>query len=57
MMIHYPDIAKTAQAQIDEVVGTNRLPTFEDRSSLPFVECILKETFRYGILLFAVIPS
>lgn len=52
MMIHHPDIAKTAQAQIDEVVGTNRLPTFEDRSSLPLVECILKETLRYGVLPF-----
>jgi len=45
-MILYPEIQKKAQAQLDEVVGRDRLPTFEDRSKLPLLENILLEVFR-----------
>lgn len=43
----YPDAQKRAQAEIDAVIGTDRLPTFEDRSSLPYVEAVLRETLRW----------
>jgi cytochrome P450 len=46
-MLH-PDAQKRAQAEIDAVVGTERLPTFEDRSSLPYVEAVLRETLRWN---------
>jgi cytochrome P450 len=36
-----------AQAEIDAVVGPNRLPTFEDRDSLPYIEAICKELYRW----------
>jgi hypothetical protein len=45
-MVLYPDVQRRAQAEIDLVVG-NRLPTFEDRASLPYVESILRETMRW----------
>ncbi|KAJ7885479.1 cytochrome P450 1A2 [Mycena olivaceomarginata] len=35
-----------AQKEIDSVVGDLRLPKFEDRGNLPFVEAVLQETFR-----------
>jgi hypothetical protein len=35
-----------AQREIDSVVGDQRLPEFEDRERLPFVECIVQETLR-----------
>ena len=47
-MMHNPAAQQKAQEEIDKVVGTERLPGFNDRESLPFVECILKETMRYG---------
>jgi len=28
------------------VVGHDRLPTFDDRSALPYIEGIIKETLR-----------
>ncbi|KAG2353180.1 cytochrome P450 [Suillus spraguei] len=46
-MVLYPDVQKRAQAEIDSVVGRDRLPTFEDRESLPYIEAILRETFRW----------
>ncbi|KAJ7171662.1 cytochrome P450 [Mycena crocata] len=43
----YPYVQAKAQAEMDGVVGMDRLPTFEDRSSLPYVEALCKELFRW----------
>jgi hypothetical protein len=47
-MILYPECQAQAQAEIDSVIGSEHLPEFSDRASLPYVECILQETLRYG---------
>jgi len=46
-MVLYPDVQRRAQAEIDSVIGGDRLPTFEDRASLPYIESILRETLRW----------
>ncbi|KAG1845247.1 cytochrome P450 [Suillus tomentosus] len=46
-MVLYPDVQKRAQAEIDSVVGKERLPTFEDRASLPYIDAVLRETWRW----------
>ncbi|KAG6910304.1 hypothetical protein DXG01_011701 [Tephrocybe rancida] len=46
-MIKFPEAQKRAQAEIDEVIGNKRLPTFEDRASLPYVEGLFREIFRW----------
>lgn len=46
-MTLYPEAQKKAQAEIDAVVGRNRLPTLADRASLPYVEALVKEVFRW----------
>ncbi|KAF7374576.1 O-methylsterigmatocystin oxidoreductase [Mycena sanguinolenta] len=46
-MALYPDIQKKAQTEIDTVIGTDRLPKFEDRPSLPFVEALYREVMRW----------
>lgn len=46
-MLLHPDAQKRAQAELDSVVGRERLPTFADRAALPYVEAIVKETFRW----------
>ncbi|EMD36008.1 hypothetical protein CERSUDRAFT_96232 [Gelatoporia subvermispora B] len=38
---------RQAQAEIDSIVGTDRLPTIEDKSSLPYVGALIKETMRW----------
>ena len=42
-----PDAQKEARDEIDAVVGRERLPTFEDRPRLPFVDAICKEVLRW----------
>jgi len=46
-MVLHPDIQAKAQADIDRVVGKDRLPDFDDRPALPYVEAILRETLRW----------
>ncbi len=46
MMIH-PEIQRKAREEIDRVIGTQRLPTFEDRKSLPYVGAIVDEALRW----------
>ena len=38
---------RRAQAEIDAVVGRNRLPTFADAPRLPYVRAIMKEILRW----------
>lgn len=47
-----PTALQKAQAEIDAVIGPSRLPTFEDRSSLPYVDAVVKEVLRWH----AVVP-
>ena len=50
-MVLHPEIQKKAQAEIDAVVGHDRLPDFNDRPSLPYIDRIVQETLRYVHLL------
>ncbi|KAJ7446928.1 cytochrome P450 [Mycena galericulata] len=42
----HPSAQKKAQAEIDRVVGTDRLPNFGDRENLPYVEGLYLEVMR-----------
>ena len=46
-MLLNPDVQARAHAEIDSVVGIARLPVFEDRRSLPYIDAILRETLRW----------
>ncbi|KAJ7284427.1 cytochrome P450 [Mycena rebaudengoi] len=48
MMCRNPDIQRTAQREIDSLLGEDNTPRMEDVSMLPFVECIMKEIFRFS---------
>ncbi|KAI0057801.1 cytochrome P450 [Artomyces pyxidatus] len=52
----YPDVQRKAQAEIDAVTGGRRLPAFEDRSRLPYVEALCKEVLRWRIVSPAGMP-
>ncbi|KAG6333885.1 hypothetical protein ID866_5198 [Astraeus odoratus] len=55
-MTLFPEVQKRAQAEIDAVVGPNRLPTFADRDSLPYVEALVKEVFRWNVVTPLAVP-
>ncbi|TFK75553.1 cytochrome P450 [Pluteus cervinus] len=46
-MIMYPDVQRKAQAEIDAVIGEDRLPTYADRDSLPYVNALALEALRW----------
>ncbi|KAM5350440.1 hypothetical protein ACJ41O_006945 [Fusarium nematophilum] len=45
-MILFPDVQRKAQAEIDSIAA-DRLPDFEDRDQLPYVNAVVKETLRW----------
>ena len=42
-----PDVQKRAQAEIDLVIGNERLPTAADYDALPYVQALMSEVFRF----------
>ncbi|KAK7037749.1 hypothetical protein VNI00_010710 [Paramarasmius palmivorus] len=46
-MAKNPQPQKLAQQEIDRVIGRGRLPSIEDRASLPYVNAIYLETMRW----------
>ncbi|KAI0767315.1 cytochrome P450 [Fomes fomentarius] len=43
----YPAVLRKAQAELDTVVGRDRLPDFSDRPQLVYVNAIIKEALRW----------
>ena len=50
-MVLHPEVQKKAQEEIDAVMGPNRLPDFDDRPSLPYINAIVKELMRWHTVL------
>lgn len=44
----FPEVQKRAQAELDSIVGGDRLPNFADRSNLPYVDGLVKEVLRWN---------
>jgi cytochrome P450 len=45
-MIAFPEVQRRAQAELDAVVGHDRLPTFDDAPRLLYVRAIFAEVLR-----------
>jgi cytochrome P450 len=45
-LLRHPNIMKCAQAELDNIVGTNRLVEESDLQNLPYLQALLKESFR-----------
>ncbi|KAI3773724.1 hypothetical protein L1987_48254 [Smallanthus sonchifolius] len=46
VLLNHPHILKKAQAEIDQVIGHNRLVDESDIVNLPYLRCIINETLR-----------
>ena len=52
----HPHVFKKCQAEVDSVVGPDRLPTFDDEPSLPYIRATIREVFRWRPVGPTVIP-
>ncbi|KAK7060191.1 hypothetical protein VNI00_000956 [Paramarasmius palmivorus] len=55
-MTLHPEVIKKAQAEIDSVIGSDRLPAFADRDQLPYVDALVKEVFRWNSVAPLAVP-
>ncbi|KAF3941819.1 hypothetical protein ABW19_dt0208027 [Dactylella cylindrospora] len=46
-MVQWPDVQRLAQEEIDQAVGEERSPVWDDFLRLPYVNAIMKETHRW----------
>jgi cytochrome P450 len=49
-LVLFPQVQKRAQAELDVVIGRDRLPTFDDRPRLPYIEALCKELMRWQMV-------
>ncbi|MBN3275624.1 CP17A lyase, partial [Polyodon spathula] len=55
-LLHYPEVQKKIQQEIDEQIGWNRHPGLSDRRLLPYLECTLNEVLRIRPVAPLLIP-
>ncbi|KZO99693.1 cytochrome P450 [Calocera viscosa TUFC12733] len=55
-MLLFPNVQKNAQAEMDRVIGKDRLPSLEDRELLPYCSALLQETLRWNPVVPLCIP-
>ena len=47
-MVLHPEVRRKAQAEVDRVIGGDRLPTLADQPNLPYVDALMKEVLRWN---------
>eukprot|EP00072_Mus_musculus_P062888 XP_011244568.1 PREDICTED: cytochrome P450 1B1 isoform X3 [Mus musculus] len=56
LFTRYPDVQARVQAELDQVVGRDRLPCMSDQPNLPYVMAFLYESMRFSSFLPVTIP-
>jgi hypothetical protein len=49
-LILFPRVQRRAQAELDAIIGRDRLPTFDDRPHLPYIGALCKELLRWKMV-------
>ena len=56
-MVLHPHAFKKAQDEMDRVIGNDRLPEWEDRQELPYLNALIKEVYRCVLSTIASLPA
>jgi hypothetical protein len=46
-MVLHPEVQMKAISELDALTGQDRLPKFDDRPHLPYIEAVVKECIRW----------
>ena len=46
-LLLYPEVQAKGQAEVDRIIGSDRMPTLDDMDQLPYVRACVKETLRW----------
>ncbi|CAN1191824.1 Cytochrome P450 81Q32 [Linum perenne] len=46
LLVNHPEVLQKARVELDNVIGNNRLIEESDCPNLPYLQCIINETFR-----------
>ena len=49
-LILFPEVQKRAQEELDSVISRDRLPTYDDKPRLPYIEAMSKELLRWHMV-------
>nr|XP_020016190.1 cytochrome P450 2J2-like [Castor canadensis] len=52
----YPEVQEKVQAEIDSVIGQEKLPSLVDRASMPYINAVIHEVLRMGNILPLSVP-
>ncbi|XP_065574487.1 methyl farnesoate epoxidase-like [Artemia franciscana] len=55
-MIRNPGVQQKVQEEIDKVVGKDRLPSLNDRPSMPYTEAVIMEVMRMSNIAMQTVP-
>ncbi|XP_071814401.1 steroid 17-alpha-hydroxylase/17,20 lyase-like [Apostichopus japonicus] len=56
LMVQYPEVQAKVAAEVDRVVGRDRLPSLDDREELVYTTATLYEVMRYSTLVPLAVP-
>lgn len=46
-MLHFPEVMRKAQRELDSIIGMKRMPEYEDFELLPYIRATVNETLRW----------